>query len=57
MKPFARAAADAKRAGGRPRHKGDAPAPEPPRYEVTSVAVLPSAEEPAAALDGEPADA
>ena len=37
----------------RPRRVGE-PAPEAPAYEVTSVAVLPAEEEPAATLDGEP---
>ena len=39
----------------RPRRVGE-PAPEAPAYEVTSVAVLPAEEEPAASLDGVPHD-
>src|SRR4029079_18822250 len=39
----------------RPRRVGE-PAPEAPAYEVTSVAVLPAEEEPAATLDGVPHD-
>ena len=39
----------------RPRRIGE-PAPEAPAYEVTSVAVLPAEEEPAATLDGVPHD-
>ena len=47
-----RAAADARRHDGRPRRPGERPPPTP-GIEVTSVRVLPSDEEPAAALDGQ----